>query len=377
MHILEICLSPDLGGLELYVFRTAAALSNSERVSTLLCRDGKLLEYFEQLPQVAQHFVPVTLRKLPLLAARQLARLIDAQEIDVLHVHWGKDLPLAAFAKYLSRRKPRLVYTRQMQLTRSKRDLYHNFLYSQMDMMLTITEQLAASARDKLRTADRDKVHTLYYGVEAPATALRAEQRQALREEWGVPADAMLIGLFGRMEPYKGQHLFIEALASAKREGLAVYGLLVGHEMEAGYSDVLKEQAAALGVLERLVFRGFTKDPKPWMQSCDVLLLATVEETFGLVLPEAMRAGVAVIGSNRGGVLEIIDHEKNGLLFESGGSDSLYAQIKRYANDTAFHQKMAQAGKADADQRFDVEHHYGALKDIFHSLINTAASDVT
>lgn len=365
MHILELCLSPDLGGLELYVFRSAAALSQSDRVSALLSSEGKLREYFESVPQVTQHFLPVSVRKLPLLAAQRLARLIDEESIDVLHVHWGKDLPLAAFAKYFSRRKPRLVYTRQMQLTRSKRDLYHNFLYGQMDLMLTITEQLAVSARDKLRSSDRDKVHTLYYGVEAPSVPLSTEKRKAIRDEWGVPDDAMLVGLFGRMEPYKGQHLFIDALARAKRDGLNVYGLLVGHEMEAGYSDILKDQAVSLGVSERLVFRGFTKDPKPWMQSCDVLLLATVEETFGLVLPEAMRAGIAVIGSNRGGVLEIIDHENNGLLFESGDSDSLYTGIKRYATDAAFRLAMAQAGKADADQRFDEERHYLALKHMF------------
>jgi glycosyltransferase involved in cell wall biosynthesis len=368
MHILELCLSPDLGGLELYVFRCARALSRADRVSTLLCEEGKLREYFDQLPQVAQHFTPISVRKLPLLAARRLARLIDSEAIDVLHVHWGKDLPLAALAKSFSRRKPRLVYTRQMQLTRSKRDPYHNFLYGQMDVMLTITEQLATSARDKLRAVDRHKVHTLYYGVEAPAVPLSMEQRRTIREEWGVPEDALLIGLFGRMEPYKGQHLFIEALARARTDGLNVYGLLVGHEMEVGYSDTLKNQAASIGVLEQLVFRGFTKDPKPWMQSCDALLLATVEETFGLVLPEAMRAGVPVIGSNRGGVLEIIDHEKNGLLFASGDSDSLYAAIKRYATDESFRLAMAQAGKADADQRFDEERHYLALKSIFQSV---------
>lgn len=367
MHILELCLSPDLGGLELYVFRSAEALSKNDRVSTLLSADGKLREYFEPLPEVAQHFMQVKFRKAPLLAAKRLARLIDAEGIDVIHVHWGKDLPLAAFAKSFSQRKPRLVYTRQMQLTRSKRDPYHNFLYGQMDVMLTITEQLATSAREKLQPADRGKVHTLYYGVEEPAEPLSREARSAIRREWGVPDDAMLIGLFGRMEPYKGQHLFIEALAQAKRDGLNVYGLLVGHEMEPGYSDELRSQAESLGVTERLVFRGFTKDPKPWMQSCDAILLATIEETFGLVLVEAMRAGVAVIGSNRGGVLEIIAHEKNGLLFDSGDSDSLYQQLRHYATDGEFHRTMALAGKADADSRFNVAQHFPALRQYLSS----------
>ncbi len=360
MHILELCLSPDLGGLELYVFRCAEALSRQERVSAVLCEEGRLREYIAPLSEVPQHFVQVKLRKLPLLAARELARLIDTEQVDVIHVHWGNDLPLAAFAKYLSRRKPRLVYTRQMQLTRSKRDPYHNFLYTQMDVMLTITEQLAASARQKLQVQDAHKVHTLYYGV-AEAPPLADAQRQALRGEWDVPDNAVLVGLFGRMEPYKGQHLFIEALAAAKRDGLNVYGLLVGHEMEAGYGDILRAQAESLGVLDRLVFRPFTREPKPWMQSCDALLLATIEETFGLVLPEAMRAGIAVIGSNRGGVLEIIEHEKSGLLFESGDSASLYTQLRRYVEQPQFRTEMAAAGKRSADERFGEAQHYSQL----------------
>ncbi len=362
MHILELCLSPDLGGLELYVYRCAAALKSGDRVTAVLNENGKLREYFAPL-ELDEYFFAPRLKKLPLLSARRLATLIDREAVDVIHVHWGKDLPLAAFARAISRRKPRLVYTRQMQITRPKRDPYHNFLYGQMGRMLTITEQLADSARGKLRAEDAHKVETLYYGV-AKATPLASSERGAIRAEWGVPEEAMLTGLFGRMEPYKGQHLFIDALARAKDDGLNAWGLLVGHEMEPGYADELRRMAAEKGVLERLVFRPFTKDPKPWMQSCDALLLATVEETFGLVLAEAMRAGVAVIGSNRGGVLEIIDHEKNGLLFKSENSDDLYAQLRRYIEDEGFRAAMAAAGERDADERFNEEGHFARLREL-------------
>lgn len=362
MHILELCLSPDLGGLELYAYRCADALKSSDRVSAVLNENGKLREYFAPL-KLDEYFFAPRVKKLPLLSAHRLAAIIDREEVDVIHVHWGKDLPLAAFAKAISKRKPRLVYTRQMQITRSKRDPYHNFLYGQMDRMLTITEQLAASARDKLRAGDANKVATLYYGV-AKAEPLSSDARAEIRSEWGVPEEAILTGLFGRMEPYKGQHLFIDALAQAKRDGLNAWGLLVGHEMEPGYADELRALAKEKDVLERLVFRPFTKDPKPWMQSCDALLLATVEETFGLVLAEAMRAGVAVIGSNRGGVLEIIDHEINGLLFESENSDDLYAQLRRYIEDDEFRKTMAAAGEHDADERFNEEGHFTRLREL-------------
>jgi len=82
------------------------------------------------------------MRALPLVSAFKLAKIIDENKIDIIHMHWGKDLALAALAKFLSNRKPKLVYTRQMMITRYKNDFYHRFLYSQLDLMLTITQQL-------------------------------------------------------------------------------------------------------------------------------------------------------------------------------------------------------------------------------------------
>ncbi|NIV34645.1 MAG: glycosyltransferase, partial [Anaerolineae bacterium] len=120
MKILELCLSPDLGGLELYALRSARALQAAgDEVLTVCSTEGRLRG---KLAEEGLESVPFRngWRPLPLLAARRLAALIDREGIEVIHLHWGKDLPLAALAKRFSQRKPALVYTRQMQLTRAK-----------------------------------------------------------------------------------------------------------------------------------------------------------------------------------------------------------------------------------------------------------------
>ncbi|HEX9802566.1 MAG TPA: glycosyltransferase family 4 protein [Gammaproteobacteria bacterium] len=362
MKILELCLSPDLGGLELYALRSARALqAGDDEVLTVCARQGRL---HGKLAEEGLDHVPFRngWRPFPLLAARRLAALIDRQGIEVIHLHWGKDLPLAVLAKRLSRRRPALVYTRQMQLTRAKRDPYHRFLYGSMDTMLTITEQLADAARRHLPAEDAAKVRCLYYGVAAPGEILAPEQRKQLRVEAGLPAEGFVVGLFGRMEPYKGQTLMLEALASARAAGETIHALLVGHEMEPGYRAKLQQKAEELGIAERVVFQGFVENPQRWMQLCDVLALTTIEETFGLVLVEAMRAGVAVLGSDRGGVPEIIRHGANGLLFRSGDAADLYAQLGRYYREPELRARLAAAGKADADQRFNEQTHFVELR---------------
>jgi glycosyltransferase involved in cell wall biosynthesis len=75
-----------------------------------------------------------------------------------------------------------------------------------------------------------------------------------------------------------------------------------------------------------------------------------------------------VIGSNAGGVPEIVEDGVSGLLFESGNAADLAAQLRRYLVDRDFRNRVAVSGKVRADQRFGLERHYGDLKRIFNHL---------
>ena len=376
MNVLELCLSAGLGGLELYVFRSSEALANSQlnqnTVIAVLRQNSKLDKYFKDhssinIPSASIHHIKHFFSPLPLLNARKLAAIIDNNNIDVIHMHWGKDLPLAAFAKAFSKRKPALVYTRQMMITRAKNDFYHNFLYRQLDLMLTITKELEGLCK-KFIPLFADKITTLYYGVKQPEEMLDETSIQQQRENIGFSKNDFIAGLVGRLEESKGQHLLIDALHAAKQNGHNIKALIVGHEMNPGYRDQLKSQASKLGVLDNIIFQDFTSEPQQLMQLCDCVILASGQETFGLVLPEAMRSGVSVIGSNSGGVPEIINHEKTGLLFETGNSDDLYLQIEKLYLDPELKKALAQQGKQSADERFNNTLHFEQLEQYLQSI---------
>ena len=371
MNVLELCLSPGLGGLELYAFRAAQALNKQHKVVAVINPNGKLRDYFEKHASISPDYLNYSRSYLPLMNARRLARLIDHHQIDVVHMHWGNDLAVAALAKKISRRKPALVYTRQMKITRSKDDLYHRFLYDEMDLMLTITKQLEADAQAFI-SRYAEHITTLYYGVDAPDEFIDDAARSERRAELGFNHDDFIIGLIGRLEHNKGQHLLIEALALASRDNIQLKAMIAGHEMTPGYRDTLRQLADSLGVTDNTVFMDFVSEPQQMMQLCDTILLASDEETFGLVLPEAMRAGVAVIGSNRGGVPEIIDHENTGLLFESFDIDSLYAAIKRLYLEPEFKHQLATQGKHKADEVFNTEQHFSMLEQHLKDITSSA-----
>jgi glycosyltransferase involved in cell wall biosynthesis len=372
VRIITLCLSSGLGGLELYALRSALALAASESVEIITAPAGKFRD--KAISSGLHHrAMQPWFRPFPLLSAIRLARLIDDSKTDVVHMHWGKDLPLASLAIKLSRRKPALVYTRQMQITRMKTDVYHQFLYREMSMMLAITEQLRQRCANMLGKNFSDKVKTLYYGVEKPSTAPTSAEIIEQRAKLNIPQDCFLVGLFGRLEDQKGQHLLIRAVARAKAEGKIIRALIVGHEMEPGYRNTLTSLAKDLDVFEQIAFLDFVDKPQAIMQLCDCVVLATYMETFGLVLPEAMRAGIAVIGSNAGGVPEIIEHGRTGLLFEARNAEDLKVQILKLYSDRNLLHKLATQGMQKADSEFNGDMHFARLLAIFQKLIPAKA----
>lgn len=371
MNILELCLSSGLGGLELYVYRASDSLKNKHDVTAVLLENSKLDKYYKEHSSIECLYIKRSKNPVPIVNARRLAKIIDDNTIDLIHMHWGKDLPLVAFAKAFSKRKPALVYTRQMMITREKNDFYHNFLYRQMDLMLTITRELESLCK-KYIPLFADKITTLYYGVKQPEKFLDKSEILRQRKTLDFTENDFIAGLIGRLEESKGQHLLIDAIHMAKQNGHNIKALIVGHEMNTGYRDRLKKQARDLGVIDNIKFQDFVSQPQQLMQLCDCVILASGQETFGLVLPEAMRAGVTVIGSNSGGVPEIINHEKTGLLFETRNANSLYQQIEKLYLDPGFNNKLAHQGKQNADERFNNTLHFQQLEQHLKSVITTS-----
>jgi glycosyltransferase involved in cell wall biosynthesis len=352
-------------------------LSHENKVIAVVGNEGIIRE------RIVAHSIPYStltpsVRQLPLYSAYRLAQIIDLESVDIVHMHWNKDLPLASLAKRLSKRKPRLIVSRHMKMTRSKQDFYHRLLYKEMDLMLNVTRTLSLVAAKNLPPEDASKSDYLYLGVKAPDLFLGQEEILQRRRKLGITDGNFVVGVFGRIEEYKAQHLLIQAAARLKERGNNICLLIVGHAMDDKYLRSLHSMAEELHILDNVLFHDFVEKPQEWMQLCDCVTLTTIEETFGLVLVEAMRAGICVIGSNRGGVLEIIEHEKNGLLFESGQSTDLADKLEKLIKDRKLLSRLAKSGKKFSDHNFDQEHHFQNLQEKFtccQQKINLAASN--
>jgi len=245
-----------------------------------------------------------------------------------------------------------------MTMTRFKDDFYHRFLYKNIDLMVAVTKQVKAQIEKFIPADIRPVVKNIYIGAETP-TLITQEKKKSLEKEYAL-GDSFVVGIVGRIEKGKGQYLVIDAAYKLIQKGFDIKVLVVGHAMDESYLSELKGDIVLKNMSENVIFTGFTTEVQSLMQVCDTLVLATKKETFGLVLIEAMASGIAVIASDSGGPLEIIEDKKSGFLFKDDDSEDLAEKIETLF-DCEAKEKIALAGKERASLMFDSQKQYERL----------------
>ena len=361
-NILEVCLSPDLGGLELYMSRCSNALSSEFNISCVISNNSKLNEYLQDL----QTFELNRKSSFSLLNAIKLAKIIDKQQIDIVHIHWTKDIPIVVLAKLFSQTKPKIVQTRHMTMTRFKNDFYHKFLYKNIDCMIAVTKEVQNQLERFIPQQIAPRFEQIYLGASTPEL-YNFEEIASYKEQLKCH-DSFIIGFVGRINEFKGQYLLIEAMKHLEKKDLDIKVFFVGHAMSEDYLQELKQKVKTYNLEKKIHFLGFTKEPHKFMQMSDCIVVASRNETFGLVAIEAMQMGTVVIGANSGGLLEIIDDNSNGILFENQDANDLAKKIELLYNDRSLLDSIAQSGRQKAKEYFNDEQQFEKLKNLIKAL---------
>jgi L-malate glycosyltransferase len=362
MRILELCLSPNQGGLELYAGTCVEELSHRGHIVSLLTTGEGFLK--GQFPRAFAFDAARSGWRAVLRSSRRLGRWLDSQGIELIQMHDNNDLLLASFAKRWTRRRPWLLYSRHLHITSSKRDPYHRVLYGQVDKMLATTRAMQS---DMQRYVPLPRARTAYLPL-GVAVNVDGRDIERARAELNLPKNELIIGAFSRLEHGKGQHVLIEAVIQLRRKGIPVNALVVGRADDGAYARSLRAQAEAQGVERHVRFLPFVKKPMAYMACCDLVAHTAYKETFGLVVVEAMAMSVAVIATNAGGIPEIVRDGESGLLYAPGDAAQLVDRIIRLHRDPALGARLAAAGRARAATTFSKQKHYDRLENIMQGL---------
>ncbi len=241
-----------------------------------------------------------------------------------------------------------------------------------LDRVATLLPALAvgcystAAAQAQQRLFPSRRTFVVSPGTPAPApTEAGAELRAAIAP--GLP----VVGLVGRLQPWKGQDRLLEAQALLRERGHSIQTLIVGGDswgLSPDYAASLPRLAERLGLGDAVTLTGEVPDAGPYVERMDILVNASDPEPFGIVLLEAMARGVAVMAVDSGGPGEFIDDGHTGVLARSGEPQALADALEPLLRDGALRERIAHAGlesfRADFTEAALQRRFFAALREL-------------
>jgi glycosyltransferase involved in cell wall biosynthesis len=213
----------------------------------------------------------------------------------------------------------------------------------------------------------RERVSVIYPGLRSDISAQRIDPEQVsdLRQQYSADGKP-LIGMIGRISRWKGQDVFLKAIARLPNVNAVIAGGAMFSEQE--YEVRLKALARELGIENRVRFLGHVEDVISLIAACDVIAhCSTAPEPFGQVIVQAMFASKPVIASDAGGAPEVVLHGETGLLTPPNDDSALAAAIQRFIENPQWSQQLAQRAKLRAEEKFSGS----AMTAAFHEILKT------
>jgi|GEM_PF-21148 len=384
-RVLAIDQSGVLGGAELSLLEVVKGLR--ARIEVLLFNDGPFREALDAAGARVDVLDSGALRnvrrdggavpKLGVLAG--IAALVRetrrrARGADVLYANTQRAMVIGVLAGKLAR-KPVVWHLRDIvsdeHFGRVQRAVIKGCAKLGLAHVIA-NSHASAQVFAELTKFDARRIDVVHNGVdESPFRALARVPQAQLRAQIGLPQDAFLVGAFSRLARWKGQHVLLEALLQEPR----AHAVFVGAPLfgEDAYAQELRDFVTARGLAGRVHFLGFRHDIAACMRAMDVIAHTSITpEPFGRVVVEGMLAQRPVVASRDGGVKEIVEHGKSGLLCTPGDAQELAKTLAALCDDETLRERLAQNGLAVARERFGKEQYVEAVGRVLDGVVTRA-----
>jgi glycosyltransferase involved in cell wall biosynthesis len=351
-------LAQQRGGAELALEQLVRRSSNMEWVVAFL-EDGPMVARLRASGVVTRVIPAGRLRNLPRYAwtVLRLAKFLREQRADVV-LGWMTKAQLYSGPAGVLARVPSLWY--QLGLP-SPPDILDRIATA-----LPAKEIIAvskATGRAQAKVPPRRPIRVVYPGVELDRFDPAVLPTQAsLRRTLGLPMDCRIIGIFGRLQAWKGMHVLIKAMPQVLEVHPDAYCLVVGgsHALEPEYPGYLRDLIRRLGLEEQVVLAGPQANVPEWMNAVDVVVHASRNEPFGIVLIEAMALGKPLIAGSSGGPVEVITPGVHGLMVPYGDVAALVDSLELLLHDPGLAARLGASARRRA-RDFMIEHYWEGL----------------
>lgn len=335
IRILEAIIPSKIGGAEVYVADLCDGLAKLGAEIELFCPEGRsFVDYAANRGISSANWK--THGKLDPITVFKLARLIKDRRIDVVHTHLSTASLLGAFAARLAG-KPSVAHVHGMNSATC-------FKYS--------TKVIAVSEAVKKHLCAQglpeNRVTVVHNGVDL--AKFEPMPIEDARRELGL-ASSPLIGVFGRLSSEKGQRIALEAMAILAKNLPNARMLIVGDGKD---REALLALAETLEISERVCFENFAPNIRPMMSACDVVLIPSQKEGFGLVAVNAMALERPVVATNIGGLPDIVQDNETGILTPPNDPQAISQALSELLSNPTQMQRMGKLGRKRAEENFDL-----------------------
>ena len=287
--------------------------------------------------------------EMDLSAGWRLSRLIKQLQPDVLHAHDPHAVAMAALALSMSTQlaKPPLMASRRVDF-HLKANAFSRWKYRQVDLFVCASEAIR-----KMLIGDgvpASRTVTVHEGIDLGR--VESAPPAKLHEELFLPHGAPLVGNVAALVPHKGQRHFIEAAALVVRQVPDARFVIAG---EGELRPSLERQIREHHLEKHVLLAGFRPDVLSLHKAFDIFAMSSITEGLGTSLLDAMAAAKPIVATATGGIPEVVVNDSTGFLVPPRDHGAMAGALVRLLKDPALRQRMGQAGRARARQRFSAE----------------------
>jgi len=359
MKILQILPELNVGGVETGTLDLSKHLVRLGHKSVVVSAGGTLVKELEA--GGAKHYVLGVNKKSIISMFKLIPKLVEIikqEEIDIVHARSR----VPAWVAYFACRRSRAIFVTTCHGYYKKH--FFSVVMGWAKRVIVLSNVIARHMIEDF-SVPHERIKLVPRSVDLEKFKY-LDPKTKRKEDFNV-------GIIGRITPLKGHLHFIKAMARISRLVPRLKIWIVGDApaSKEAYKEELQILVRRLGLWHCTEFLGTQRDVPGILEHLDLVVLATTtHEAFGRVVVEAQAAGVPVVATKVGGVIDIIEDGKNGLLVPPADSRSMAEAIMRIFKDTQFARELAQNAYAKVKEKYSVELMVKNTLDIYREVLN-------
>ncbi len=289
------------------------------------------------------------------MAFRELESVIRTERAEIVETFAHPNTVVFSFLARLRSLVERVVVSYHAMATDARGTVvkpYLRPLLRRLDAHIAVAEV----QKRKLVEADglrEDSVRVIYNGVDTAIFRPAAPgEREFQRRALGISGDAMVMMAVGSLKPIKGVDVLLDAFAPLARREPRAHLAIVG---EGPDRAALEARARELNVAAQVAFLGLRDDVHALYRIADALVLASRTEALPTVILEAMASGLPVVATHVGGVPEMVEPDRSGLLVAPENAAGLSQAMQSLIANEETRRRFGERGRAIVQERFRIE----------------------